>query len=80
MKSKLIEITVSGRTGTGKSEVLELIANALTEFDPAINITGHVCTGAAEEAQTTKQTIKHQNKIVVVLYEQNVSGEIKLHD
>ena len=80
MKSKLIEITVSGRTGNGKSEVLEVINNALRDhYGRSANITGAVCVGAIAEAAKTGQTAKHRNTIFV-LYEQNVTGEIKVHD
>jgi len=82
MKTNLIEITVSGRTGCGKSEVLEVIKNALDEFygypRTKINIAGLDVSGAIDEANHTKQTAKKENT-VFVLYEQNVTGEIKVH-
>jgi predicted ATP-binding protein involved in virulence len=83
LKTKIIEITVSGRTGTGKSEVLEVIKRALQSFYnyPAthINIAGFNPDGAIVEAAETGQTAKAQNT-VFVLYEQNISGEIKVYN
>ena len=80
MKTNLIEITVSGRTGEGKSEVIEVISTALREYyGHSANITGETCTGAVEEAKHTGQTAKGKNT-VFMLYEQNVTGEIKIHD
>jgi len=83
MKTNLIEITVSGRTGSGKSEVLEVIKNALEKElgFPAthIKIAGFDPTGAIKESKTTGQSANTGNT-VFVLYEQNVSGEIKTHD
>lgn len=83
MKTNLIEITVSARTGCGKSEVVEVITNALKEFyGDSAQICGRATygnQGAIEEAKHTKQTAKDKNTIFA-LYEQNVSGEINLHD
>lgn len=83
MKTNLIEITVSGRTGSGKSEVLNVIRNALFDFygrgGGRIRIAGVNEIEAIEEAKTTGQTAKKDNT-VFVLYEQNVTGEIKLHN
>lgn len=80
MKSNLIEVTVSGRTGSGKSEVLEVISNALREkYGRCVNITGATNEGAIEEAKHTRQTAM-KNGTTFVLFEQNVSGEIKTHD
>lgn len=77
MNTNLIEITVSARTGSGKSEVLEVIHNALTEFyGRKVSITGSTNLGAIEEARDTMQTAKKINT-VFVLYEQNISGDIK---
>ena len=65
MKTKLIEITVSARTGEGKSEVLEVIRNALDEFycdksSTRIRIAGKNPKGAIEEAKHTGQTAKRK--------------------
>lgn len=83
MKTKLIEITVSGRTGTGKSEVLEVIKRALHDFygypPTHINVAGFNPDGAILDAAKTGQTAKGIGT-VFVLYEQNVSGEIKVHN
>lgn len=80
MKANLIEITVSGRTGCGKSEVLEVIANALrAHYGINTNITGKTSDGAIKDAETTGQTAK-SSKTVFALYEQNVTGEIKVWD
>lgn len=80
MKTNLIEVTVSGRTGSGKSEVLEVINNALREYyGHNANITGETCLGAVADAKTTGQTAKGKNT-VFVLREQNVTGEIRVHD
>lgn len=80
MKTNLIEVTVSGRTGSGKSEVLEVISNALRDhYGRSVNITGKTCEGAIKESMTTRQTAKRSN-VVFVLYEQNVTGEVVLHD
>lgn len=80
MKTNLIEITVSGRTGCGKSEVLEVINNALkTYYGHQANVTGNTCKGAIGESAHTGQTARGGNT-VFVLYEQNVCGPIKVHD
>ena len=83
MKTNLIEITVSGRTGSGKSEVLNVIRNALFDFygrgEGRIRVAGINEIDAIEEAKITGQTAK-KNNTVFVLYEQNVTGEIKIHD
>lgn len=83
MKTNLIEITVSGRTGSGKSQVLEVIKNALEKElgYPAthVKVAGVNPSGAIDEAKTTGQSANNKNT-VFVLYEQNVSGEIKTHD
>lgn len=80
MKSNLIEITVSGRTGCGKSEVLEVISTALREhYGYRANITGATNTGAVDEANHTGQTARKKGT-VFALFEQNVTGEIELHD
>lgn len=79
MKSNVIEITVSGKTGSGKSEVLEVISNALfSHYGVGVNITGSTCTGAIEEARETGQTANYKNS-VFVLFEQNVSGQLTEH-
>ena len=79
MNSNVIEITVSGRTGCGKSEVLEVINKALfAHYGRRVNITGSTCTGAINEAKDTGQTAKGKNT-VFVLFEQNVSGELISH-
>jgi energy-coupling factor transporter ATP-binding protein EcfA2 len=80
MKTNLIEVTVSGRTGSGKSEVLEVINNALREYyGHNANITGETCLGAVADAKTTGQTA-NKKSTVFVLREQNVTGEIRVHD
>lgn len=84
MKTNLIEITVSGRTGCGKSEVLEVIRNALHDFyedrsSTRIKIAGKNPIGAIEEAKTTGQTAKSK-ETVFVLYEHNMSGNINIRD
>ena len=80
MKANLIEITVSGRTGCGKSEVLEVITKALREhYGRNTNITGKTNEGAIDEAKTTGQTAK-EPKTIFALFEQNVTGEIKVWD
>lgn len=80
MKSNIIEITVSGQTGAGKSEVVEVIANAIYDFYGCkANVTGVDCKASIEEAKETNQTAKKKNT-VFVLYEQNVSGVLDVHD
>ena len=73
MKTNLIEITVSGKCGSGKSEVLEVIKNALDRElgcpRDRIKIAGFDPTGAIEEAKFTGQTSKRE-KTVFVLYEE----------
>jgi len=75
LKTNLIEVTVRGQTGCGKSEVLEVIKNALAAFYayPATisRIAGEIPDGAIDEATTTGQTAKRRNT-VFVLYEENV--------
>jgi nucleoside-triphosphatase THEP1 len=79
VKSNLIEITVSGRTGSGKSEVLEVISTALREhYGHRANITGETCAGAVDDAKTTGQTARGRNT-VFALFEQNITGDIKIH-
>lgn len=83
MKTNLIEVTVSGRTGSGKSEVLEVIKGAIDNFygypRTHVKIAGFNPDGSIEQAQHTGQTAKGKNT-VFVLHEQNVTGEIKVHD
>ena len=83
MKTNLIEVTVGGRTGSGKSEVLEVVKRALADFYgyPAthIRIAGINPDGAIAEAAHTGQTAKGKDT-VFVLREQNVTGDIKVHD
>lgn len=80
MKSNLIEITVSGRTGSGKSEVLQVIWEALRmNYGPESNITGAVNLDAKKEARETGQTA-NKKQTVFVLFEQNISGKIVAHD
>ena len=67
----LIEVTVRGGVGCGKSEVLEVIANALNEFyrkGATVKVAGKSCTGAIGEAETTGQSAK-RSPTVFVLYE-----------
>jgi len=79
MKTNLIEITVSGRTGSGKSEVLEVVRNALIDFYGEDKIAGKNPKGAIDEAKVTRQTAKSE-RTILALYEQNVTGQIKIHD
>ena len=56
-ETNLIEVTVRGNVGCGKSEALEVIANALNEFyrnGSKVKVAGKVCKGAIEEAKFTK--------------------------
>lgn len=79
MKTNPIEITVSGFTGCGKSEVLEVISKALRDFyGITASIVGATCDGAIEEARTTQQTAKGE-ETVFVLIEENITGELTLH-
>jgi predicted ATP-binding protein involved in virulence len=58
-------------SGVGKSEVLEVIDNALNEFyrnGESVKIAGKSCKGAIEEAETTGQSAK-RSPTVFVLYE-----------
>jgi len=69
--TNLIEVTVRGGVGCGKSEALEVIANALSEFyrkGSTVKIAGKACKGAIEEAETTGQSAK-RSPTVFVLYE-----------
>lgn len=69
MKTKIIEVTVKGECGIGKSEALEVIANALNEFyrrGSRIKVAGKVCAGAIGEAKTTGQTAKRKETIFVL--------------
>jgi predicted ATPase len=76
MQTKVIEVTVTGETGTGKSEVLEVIANALNAFygrgSSRIKVAGKVCPGAIDEAKHTNQTAKDRDT-VFVLREENIA-------
>jgi len=69
--TNLIEVTVRGGVGCGKSEALEVIANALNEFyrnGSSVKIAGQCCTGAIADAETTGQSAK-RSPTVFVLYE-----------
>lgn len=70
MKTNIIEITVRGSCGTGKSEVAEVIANALNDFynpgNNMVKVSGDTCVGAIEEAKTTGQTAKRKETIFVL--------------
>jgi len=69
--TNIIEVTVRGGVGCGKSEVLEVIANALNEFyrnGESVKVAGESCKGAIEEAETTGQSAK-RSPTVFVLYE-----------
>jgi nucleoside-triphosphatase THEP1 len=84
MQTKVIEISVTGETGSGKSEVLEVIANALRAHYPSgdcVKVAGEVCTGAIDEAKTTGQSAKGKDTILV-LTECNVPlmSRLELHD
>lgn len=76
MQTKVIEVTVTGETGTGKSEVLEVIANALNEHyrrgSSRIKVAGKVCKGAIEEAKHTGQSALDKDT-VFVLREENIA-------
>jgi len=70
-ETNIVEVTVRGGVGCGKSEVLEVIANALNEFyrkGSSVKIAGQRCTGAIEEAEVTGQSAK-RSPTVFVLYE-----------
>lgn len=71
-ETNLIEITVRGGIGRGKSEVLEIISNALKDFYPEGFVVGETCEGAIEEAKTTRQTAKGSST-VFMLYERTPS-------
>jgi len=59
MRSNIIEITVSGKTGSGKIEVLEVISTALfSHYRIDVNITGSTCYGAIDETKATGQSAK----------------------
>ena len=66
--TNLIEVTVRGGAGCGKSEVLEVIANALNEFYRDGSSAGKLCKGAIAEAKITGQSAKRKST-VFVLYE-----------
>ena len=69
--TNLIEVTVRGGVGCGKSEAVEVIANALNEFyrnGSSVKIAGQCCTGAIEDAEVTGQSAK-RSPTVFVLYE-----------
>jgi ABC-type glutathione transport system ATPase component len=74
MKTNVIEITVSGKVGCGKSEVLEVIRNALDEHlgypRTHIKIAGVNPVGGIEEARHTRQTTRNE-KTVFVLREED---------
>jgi len=70
-ETSIIEVTVRGGVGSGKSEALEVIANALNDFyrnGSRVKVAGKVCKGAIDEAKHTRQTAKSKNT-VFVLYE-----------
>jgi len=70
-ETNLVEVTVRGGVGCGKSEVLEVIANALNEFyrnESSVKIAGQCCIGAIADAETTGQSAK-RSPTVFVLYE-----------
>jgi len=70
-ETNLIEITVRGGVGCGKSEALEVIANALREFyfdGTSVKVAGETCTGAIDQARHTGQSAK-KHKTTFVLYE-----------
>lgn len=70
-ETSMIEVTVRGEVGCGKSEALEVIANALREFyhrGSKVVVAGKVCEGAIEEAKFTKQSARFK-PAVFVLYE-----------
>ena len=76
-ETNLIEVTVRGEVGCGKSEVLEVIANALNEFyrnGSKVKVAGKVCEGAIEQAKFTKQSAKFV-PTVFVLYEKTPKQE-----
>lgn len=70
MQTKVIEVTVTGETGTGKSEVLEVIANALRAHYPdgeRVKVAGDVCSGAIDDAKHTGQSAKNENTVFVLI-------------
>lgn len=73
MKTTVIEITVSGPVGSGKSEVLEVIKHALNKElgypKTHIKVAGFNPDGAIDEAKHTGQTARRENT-VFVLYEE----------
>jgi len=76
-ETNLIEVTVRGEVGCGKSEVLEVIANALREFyrrGSKVVVAGKVCEGAIDSAKFTKQSAK-LDPTVFVLYEKTPKQE-----
>jgi len=82
MKTKVIEVTVCGETGTGKSEVLEVIADALNAFyrnGSSVKVCGKVSKGAIDEAKFTRQTAKNKDTIFV-LREANVGPDKTVYD
>ena len=69
--TNIIEVTVRGGVGCGKSEVLEVIANALNEFyrnGSSVKVAVEACKGAIVEAEETGQSAK-RSPTVFVLYE-----------
>lgn len=67
--TRIIEVEVRGSCGIGKSEVLEVISNALRDFyenGSRTVIAGDLCEGAIDDAKTTKQTAKHKDTIIVL--------------
>lgn len=83
MKTNVIEITVSGKCGGGKSEVLEVIKNALQSElgypHNRIKIAGYDPAGAIKEAKTTGQTTRREGT-VFVLYEETDNSCMKVRD
>lgn len=79
---KNIEIIVRGPTGCGKSEVLEVIYNALLDFynnsKPDFKIAGKDPRGGIEDAKITGQTARKRD-IIFFLKEENISGQLKIH-
>ena len=75
-ETNLIEITVRGGVGRGKSEVIEVLTSALDEFygkGSRVKVAGKVCKGAIDEAKHTGQTAKGDST-VFVFYEK-MAGE-----
>lgn len=83
MQPKVITITVAGETGSGKSEVLEVIAEALRNFyqetPEKILVAGKVSRGAISQAAATGQTANKKG-VLFFLREDNVVDGVVRHE